>query len=77
MELTPELVLYLLSVAASAGAVMARIRVLERKVEKHNNLVERMAVVEARTRANTDRLDRLARTPRAQLPFAGEEACER
>lgn len=68
MEFTSEMVIYLLSVAASAGAVMTRIRALERKVEKHNHLVERMVLAEVRIRANSERLDRVERA-------ASREAC--
>lgn len=68
MEFTSEMAIYLLSVAASAGAVMTRIRALERKVEKHNHLVERMVMAEARIRANSERLDRVERS-------AAREAC--
>lgn len=67
MEFTSELVIYLLSVAASAGAVMTRIRALERKVEKHNHLVERMVLAEARIRAHGERLDRVEHADRAAL----------
>ncbi|HBS60935.1 MAG TPA: hypothetical protein DEA44_16935 [Firmicutes bacterium] len=34
---------------------------LEKKVDKHNNLVERMVVVEQRSKSNTHRLDQLER----------------
>ena len=34
-----------------------RVGQLEKKVERHNNLVERMVVVEQRSKSNTHRLD--------------------
>lgn len=36
-----------------------RIKELEKKVEKHNNLVERMTIVEERAKSNSHRLDKL------------------
>ena len=36
-----------------------RLKQLEVKVDKHNHLVERMAVVEQRSKSNTHRLDEL------------------
>lgn len=48
----------------SLGGIMAsskltnhRLSELEKKVEKHNNFMERMAVVEERAKSNTHRLD--------------------
>lgn len=38
-----------------------RIERLEKQVEKHNNLVERMVVVEQRSKSNTHRLDDIER----------------
>lgn len=38
-----------------------RIEQLEKKVEKHNNLVERMVQVEDRAKSNSHRLDDLER----------------
>lgn len=39
-------VVYLLGLAATWGAIMWRIGELEKKVDKHNNMVERMYRVE-------------------------------
>ena len=41
-----DIVVYLLGLAATWGAIMWRIGALERKVDKHNHLVERMYKVE-------------------------------
>lgn len=59
MELSMDLVIYLLGLAATAGTILARIGSLEKKVDKHNGLIERMYVVEERSKSNTHRLDRL------------------
>lgn len=44
-------------VIASARLTTYRILQLEKKVEKHNGLVERMVKVEQRSASNTHRLD--------------------
>ena len=41
MQFSLELVVYLLGLAATAGTILARISALERKVERHNNVLER------------------------------------
>ena len=60
MDVTYNLIIYLLGLAAMAGTILARISHLEKKVEKHNNLVERMYAVEARAKSNTYRIDEIA-----------------
>ena len=66
----PEIIVALLSMAGTlAGSVIGvmtanklttyRIDQLEKKVEKHNNLVERMALVEASTKSAHHRLDEM------------------
>lgn len=52
-------VIYLLGLAATWGAVMWRIGELEKKVDKHNNLVERMYRVEEKTNRNEGRIKEL------------------
>lgn len=47
----------LCGIFTSAKLVNFRLKELERKVEKHNNLVERMQAVEDRAKSNTHRLD--------------------
>lgn len=54
------------TLTGSFGGVLAaqrltnfRLESLEKKVEKHNNLVERMVTVEQRSKSNTHRLDEL------------------
>lgn len=49
----------MLGVVASAKLTNYRIEQLEKKVEKHNNLVERMTVVEQSTKSAHHRLDEL------------------
>jgi len=54
-----DIVLYLLGLAATWGAVMWRIQELEKKVDKHNNLVERMYKIEERAKRNEARIKEL------------------
>jgi len=54
-----QFVSYLLGLAATAGTIITRVNALDKKVEKHNNLIERMYVVEERSKSNTHRLDKL------------------
>lgn len=48
-------------ILASARLTSFRLERLEEKVKLHNNLVERMAAVEQRSKSNTHRLDNLER----------------
>lgn len=70
--MTSEIIVALLSLlgtgAGSIAGVLAanrltnfRIEQLEKKVEKHNNLVERMVAVEDRAKSNSHRLEDLER----------------
>ena len=54
-----QLLTYACSFAAVYGRLMVRIQVLEQKMDKHNNLVERMQAVEDRAKSNTHRIDTL------------------
>ena len=66
----PEIIVALLSMVGTlTGSVIGvmtanklttfRLEQLEKKVEKHNNLVERMALVEASTKSAHHRLDEM------------------
>lgn len=50
-----------LGVVESAKKTNFRLEQLEKKMDKHNNLVERMVAVEERCKSNTHRLDELQR----------------
>ena len=43
-----DVVIYLLGLAAMWGSLIWRVDALEKKVDKHNNLVERMVALETR-----------------------------
>lgn len=48
LNFSGDLVVYLLGLAAVWGSLLQRVNVLEKKMDKHNNLVERMVAVETR-----------------------------
>ncbi len=56
-----QIIMYIITAAFSAGAILYRIKALEKKVEKHNGLVERMVAVEQSTKSAHHRLDALER----------------
>lgn len=70
MELSTEfwiqILVYLVTLAAGAGAIVTRLKYieekqdkLEKKQDKHNNLIERMVIVEQSTKSAHHRLDEL------------------
>lgn len=54
-----DIVIYLAGLAATWGAAMWRISALEKKMDKHNCLIERMAVAERDIKSAHRRLDEL------------------
>ena len=46
LQLTGDIVVYLLGLAAVWGTLLWRVAALEKKMDKHNNAVERLAAVE-------------------------------
>jgi hypothetical protein len=56
-----QIVVYLFSAGMTIGTVLWRIKELEKKVDKHNGLVERMVVVEESTKSAHHRIDRVER----------------
>lgn len=48
LNISADIVLYLLGLAVVWGSLLQRVNVLEKKMDKHNNLVERMVAVETR-----------------------------
>lgn len=57
LEFSFDMVVYLLGLAATAGSILSRISILEKKVEKHNNFIERLTKVEERERSNSHRIE--------------------
>ena len=59
LEFSGDIVIYLIGLAATWGAAMWRITALEKKMDKHNCLIERMAVAERDIKSAHRRLDEL------------------
>ena len=55
----PTLIIALATVVVNGRLIVYRIDQLEKKVEKHNNIVERIAVLEQKTDASFSRIDEL------------------
>jgi hypothetical protein len=49
-----NIVIYLLSLAFTAGVTWAKISILEKKVEKHNNFMERLVKAEDKIIVQSD-----------------------
>ncbi len=59
LEFSGDIVVYLLGLAVTWGMTMARINALEHKVDKHNNMVERMYNVEGQVKRCEGRIKEL------------------
>ena len=63
MELAPDfwiqIVVYAVSFAAAWGAVTTRMKYLEQKVDKHNNVVERVYGLEQSVKSAHHRIDEI------------------
>lgn len=55
----PTLIIALATVVVNGKLIVYRIDQLEKKVEKHNSIVERLAVLEQKTNAAFSRIDEL------------------
>lgn len=60
-SLSGDVIIYLIGLAATWGAAMWRIGALEKKMDKHNCLMERMAVAERDIKACHRRLSDMER----------------
>ena len=58
-NISTDVIIYLVSLAASWGGVMARIKALEKKIELHNNAMLRLAATEQRSKTNEKRITTL------------------
>jgi len=56
---TLQIIVYLFSAGMTIGTVLWRIKELEKKVDKHNCLVERMVVVEESAKSAHHRISEL------------------
>ena len=55
----PTLIIALTTVVVNGKLILYRIDQLEKKMEKHNNIVERVAILEQKTTAAFSRIDEL------------------
>jgi len=61
-EFIIQIAIYLVSMGSFAGVVLTRLKYLEKKQDKHNNLIERMIVVEQSVNKAHERLDSFRQT---------------
>lgn len=54
-----QIVVYAVSLGSFGGVVLTRLSYLEKKMDKHNNLIERMSCVEQSTKSAHHRIDEL------------------
>jgi len=59
IEFWLQIAVYLVTIAAGGGSLLTRLRYIEKKLDKHNQLVERMVVVEQSTKSAHKRIDEL------------------
>lgn len=52
-----QMVVYAVSIGSFAGVILTKIGYLEKKMDKHNGLIERMVVVEQSCKSAHHRLD--------------------
>jgi hypothetical protein len=57
IEFWIQIVIYAISIGSFAGIVLTKIGYLEKKMDKHNGLIERMAVVEQTCKSAHKRID--------------------
>lgn len=54
-----QMITYAVSIGSFAGMILTKINYLEKKMDKHNGLVERMVVVEQSAKSAHHRLDEM------------------
>lgn len=60
IEFWVQLLVYALSMGSFAGTILTRIKYLEKKMDKHNGLIERMVAVEQSAKSAHRRMDRIS-----------------
>lgn len=58
-QLTNDIVVYLLGLSAVWGTLLWRVAALEKKMDKHNSAVERLAVLEQDVKSIKRRVDEI------------------
>ena len=54
-----QMIVYALSLGSAGGVILTRLNYLEKKMDKHNNLIERMTKVEESTKSAHHRVDEI------------------
>jgi hypothetical protein len=54
-----QMIVYAVSLGSLGGVVLTRLNYLEKKMDKHNNLIERMATCESSVKSAHHRIDEL------------------
>ena len=54
-----QIIVYLLPLGVTFGSVLTRIKQLEKKMDKHNNLIERLTRCEESTKSAHNRLNEI------------------
>ena len=54
-----QILVYAVTFAATWGSVTQRLKMLEQKVDKHNNVVERMAITEQSLKSAWEQIDEI------------------
>lgn len=57
LEFWIQMLVYAISIGSFSGVVLTRLNYLEKKMDKHNNLIERMATAEASIKSAHHRID--------------------
>ena len=65
VEFWIQMVIYAISIGSFAGVVLTRLANLEKKMDKHNGLMERVAVLEQKDCDKERRLERVESTAHA------------
>ena len=61
LEFWIQMLVYAISIGSFSGVVLTRLNYLEKKMDLHNGLMERMATVEASTKSAHHRIDEIKR----------------
>ncbi len=64
-EFWVQMVVYAISIGSFAGVVLTKLAYLEKKMDKHNGLVEKVAVLEQADKDKDRRIANFERSPQA------------
>lgn len=61
-----QLIIYFCSICTTIGTILSKIKSLEKKVDKHNRIVERITILEQRFKVDHERLNEIIKTWRGE-----------